>query len=263
MPRRDVVAPAVKVFITGASSGLGAALAAHYAARGAVLGLVARRADRLAATAAGFEPPASVYAVDVADRDGLAAAAADFISRHGTPDVVIANAGISAGTHGGDPADLAVLERILQTNVTGLAATLAPFVEPMRTRGSGTLVGIASVAGFRGLPGSGAYSASKAAAIAWLEALRVELHGSGVRVVTVCPGYIETPMTAVNRFPMPFLISAEHAARRVARAIERGDALTVLPWQMGLAFLFLRRAPAWLFDRLFARAPRKPRGPTG
>jgi short-subunit dehydrogenase len=257
------VAAALRVFITGASSGLGAALAAHYASRGAVLGLVARRVDKLQAIAAGLETPVSVYCADVADREGLGAAAADFSSRHGTPDIVIANAGISAGTQGGNPGDVAVLERVLRTNVTGLAATLTLFVEPMRARGSGTLAGIASVAGFRGIPGSGAYSASKAAAIAWLEALRVELHGSGVRVVTVCPGYIETPMTAVNRFPMPFLISAQDAARRIARAIERGNALAVLPWQMRLAFAFLRLAPAWLFDRLFARAPRKPRGPTG
>ena len=255
------MAPALRVFITGASSGLGAALAAHYASRGAVLGLLARRADRLAEIAATLSTQVSVYAVDVADRDALAAAAADFISRHGTPDIVIANAGISPGTQGDNPGDLAVLERVLQTNVIGFAATLTPFVVPMRRRGSGTLAGIASVAGFRGLPGSGAYSASKAAAIAWLEALRVELHGSGVRVVTVCPGYIETPMTAVNRYPMPFLLSAEDAARRTVRAIERGKALVVLPWQMRLVFLILRYVPAWLFDRLFARAPRKPRGP--
>jgi hypothetical protein len=252
----------LKVFITGASSGLGAALAAHYAARGAVLGLAARRADKLAEVAGALATSVNVYAIDVADREALAVAIADFVSRHGTPDIIIANAGISTGTHGGSAGDLAVLERILQTNVTGLAATLVPFVEPMRARGSGTLVGIASVAGFRGIPGSGAYSASKAAAIAWLEALRVELHGSGVRVVTVCPGYIATPMTAVNRFPMPFLISAEDAARRTARAIERGSALVVLPWQMRLVFLFLRRAPNWLYDRLFARAPRKPRAPS-
>ena len=249
----------LKVFITGASSGLGAALAAHYGARGAVLGLVARRAEKLAEVAVALATPSTVYALDVADRHALAAAAADFCSRHGTPDIVIANAGISAGTDCGNPEDVAALERVLQTNVTGLAATLSPFVEPMRKRRSGALVGIASVAGFRGLPGNGAYSASKAAAINWLEALRVELHGSGVRVVTVCPGYIETPMTEVNRFPMPFLLSAEDAARRIARAIERGSALVVLPWQMRLAFSFLRRAPNWLFDRLFARAPRKPR----
>jgi len=255
------VAAPLKVFITGASSGLGAALAAHYATRGAVLGLAARRADKLAEVTRTLATPASVYVVDVADREALATAAADFATRHGTPDIVIANAGISTGTHGGNVADLATLERVLQTNVTGLAATLSPFVEAMRSRGSGTLVGIASVAGFRGLPGSGAYSASKAAAINWLEALRVELHGSGVRVVTVCPGYIDTPMTAVNRFHMPFLLSAEDAARRIARAIERGSALAVLPWQIGLAFWFLRRAPNWLFDRLFARTPRKPRDP--
>jgi short-subunit dehydrogenase len=251
----------LKVFITGASSGLGAALAAHYAARGAVLGLAARRADKLAEVAAALATTVSVYPVDVADREALAAAIANFVSCHGTPDIVIANAGISTGTHGGSASDLAVLERILQTNVTGLAATLVPLVEPMRARGSGTLVGIASVAGFRGIPGSGAYSASKAAAIAWLEALRVELHGSGVRVVTVCPGYIATPMTEVNRFPMPFLISAEDAARRTARAIDRGGSLVVLPWQMRLVFLFLRHAPNWLYDRLFAGAPRKPRSP--
>ena len=255
------MAAPLKVFITGASSGLGAALAAHYATRGAVLGLAARRADKLAEVTRTLATPASVYVVDVADREALATAAADFATRHGTPDIVIANAGISTGTHGGNVADLATLERVLQTNVTGVAATLSPFVEAMRSRGSGTLVGIASVAGFRGLPGSGAYSASKAAAINWLEALRVELHGSGVRVVTVCPGYIDTPMTAVNRFHMPFLLSAEDAARRIARAIERGSALAVLPWQIGLAFWFLRRAPNWLFDRLFARTPRKPRDP--
>ena len=251
----------LNVFITGASSGLGAALAAHYAARGAVLGLAARSADKLAAVAGTLAIPASVYALDVANREALAAAAADFAVRHGAPDIVIANAGVSAATHGGSAADLAVLERILRTNVTGLAATLAPFVGPMRERGSGTLVGIASVAGFRGLPGSGGYSASKAAAIAWLEALRVELHGSGVRVVTVCPGYIATPMTAVNRFHMPFLLSAEDAARRIARAIGRGSTLVVLPWQMRPAYFFMRHAPNWLFDRLFARAPRKPRAP--
>ena len=247
----------LKVFITGASSGLGAALAAHYASRGAVLGLAARRADKLAEVAAALATPASVYGLDVADRNALVAAAEDFCSRHGTPDIVIANAGISAGTWCSNPEDLAVLERVLRTNVMGLAATLAPFVEPMRKRRSGALVGIASVAGLRGLPGNGAYSASKAAAINWLEALRVELHGSGVRVVTVCPGYIETPMTAVNRFPMPFLISAEDAARRTARAIERGSALVIFPWQMRLVFAFLRRAPAWMFDRIFARTPRK------
>lgn len=251
----------MKVFITGASSGLGAALAAHYAARGAVLGLVARRADKLTEVVRRLAAPASIYVVDVTDREALASAAGDFSSRHGTPDIVIANAGVSAGTRCDSVADVEMLDRVLQTNVVGLATTLALFAEAMRDRGSGTLVGIASVAGFRGLAGNGAYSASKAAAINWLEALRVELHGSGVRVVTVCPGYIDTPMTAANRFPMPFMLSAGDAARRIACAIENGTTLAVLPWQMRLTFWFLRRAPNWLFDRLFARAPRKPPTP--
>ena len=148
----------------------------------------------------------------------------------------------------------------MDTNVLGMVATFQPFVEPMRARASGTLVGIASVAGFRGLPGGGAYSASKSAAITYLESLRVELHGSGVSVVTLCPGYIRTPMTAANRYRMPFLIDADDAARRMARAIDERRRLAVIPWQMALVSLLLRRLPRWLFDRLFARAPRKARG---
>jgi short-subunit dehydrogenase len=129
----------------------------------------------------------------------------------------------------------------------------------MRAAGRGTLAGIASVAGFRGLPGAGAYSASKAAAISWLESLRTELAGSGVAVVTICPGYVDTPMTRVNRYRMPFLLGAEEAARRIARAIERRERFTVIPWQMALAGRVLRWLPPWLYDRLMRNAPRKPR----
>lgn len=248
------------VFITGASSGIGAALAARYAATGASLGLVARRADALAALAGRLAATTATYAADVADHAAMREAAADFIARHGVPDVVIANAGVSAGTLGSEPDDLPVLERILRTNVVGLASTLAPFVAPMRERGGGILAGIASVAGFRGLPGAGAYSASKAAAIAWLESLRVELAGSGVAVVTVCPGYIDTPMTRVNRYRMPFLLDADEGARRIARAIDARRAFAVVPWQMALAGRAMRLLPNALFDALAARAGRKPRG---
>ncbi len=249
----------LRVFITGASSGIGAALAQHYAAQGATLGLAARRAAQRQALADSLYTPVCVYALDVADAAALAAAAQDFIARHGVPDIVIGNAGISAGTRSELAADLAVLSRIMQVNVLGLAATLQPFVAPMRARGSGVLVGIASVAGFRGLPGAGAYSASKSAAITWLEGLRTELYGSGVDVVTICPGFVATPMTAVNRNPMPFLLDAPEAARRIARAIATKKRLAIIPWQMRLVFFFLRRMPNWLYDRLFARAPRKPR----
>jgi short-subunit dehydrogenase len=251
--------PAVKVFLTGASSGLGAALAAHYARQGARLGLLARSVERLQAVAAGIGAEARLYGADVCDAQALGAAAHDFLAAAGIPDLVIANAGVSAGTSCEELQDIDVLSELLRTNVVGLAATLSPFVAPMRRAGRGTLVGIASVAGFRGMPGSGAYCASKSAAITWLESLRLELRGSGVRVVTACPGYIATPMTAINPYRMPFLLSAEQAARRIALAIERGRSLAIIPWQMRLAMLLIRRSPNWLFDPLFARAPRKPR----
>jgi short-subunit dehydrogenase len=183
----------------------------------------------------------------------------DFVLKHGAPDLVIANAGVGVGTRGDDIADAAKLRRVLEVNVIGLAVTLAAFAPAMCRAGGGTLAGIASVAGFRGIAGNGAYSASKAAAIKWLEALRVELRGSGVGVVCVCPGYIDTPMTRVNRFRMPFLLPADEAARRIARAIAARRRLAVVPWQMAAASILLRGVPGWLYDRLAARAPRKPR----
>jgi hypothetical protein len=199
------------------------------------------------------------YQIDVADEAAVAAAAQDFLARFGAPDLVIANAGVSVGTRGDELADVAKLRRVLEVNVTGLAATLAAFAPAMREAGRGTLAGIASVAGFRGLPGAGAYSASKSAAITWLESLRAELHGSGVSVVCVCPGYIDTPMTQVNRYRMPFLLSADESARRIARAIAARRRLAVIPWQMAAVSLLLRAMPGWIYDRLAARAPRKPR----
>lgn len=201
-----------------------------------------------------------MYGLDVADAAALGDAARDFIARFGPPDVVIANAGVSVGTLTEMADDLNAFERVLRTNVLGMVATFQPFVAPLRARGQGRLVGIASVAGIRGLPGAGAYSASKAAVIAYLESLRVELHGTGVKVVTIAPGYIETPMTSVNTYPMPFLLPADQAAVRFARAIEAGVSYTVIPWQMGVVGKLLRLLPNPLFDRLFARAGRKPRG---
>ena len=249
-----------KIFITGASSGIGAALAAHYARQGAVLGLCARRLAPTQALLASLGSEGACYPVDVTAAASLQAAAADFTKRFGVPDVVIANAGIGAGTLTENAEDLAAFRRIMETNVLGMVVTFQPFVGPMRARASGTLVGIASVAGIRGLPGGGAYSASKSAAITYLESLRVELHGSGVSVVTICPGYVRTPLTAQNRYRMPFLIDADDAARRMARVIAAQRRFAVIPWRMGLVAVVLRALPRWLFDRLFARAPRKARG---
>ena len=191
----------------------------------------------------------------------LAAAADTFIDRFGTPDIVIANAGVSRGTSTEHAEDLAAFREVFDTNVLGLVHAFQPFIAAMRAARRGTLVGIASIAGFRGVPGSGAYSASKAAAIAYLESLRVELRGSGIRVVTVCPGYIATPMTSRNPYRMPFLMPADTAARRIANAIARRKRFYVLPWPMALAGRVFRALPRSLYDRVFANAPRKPRRP--
>ncbi len=254
------MSPGLKVFVTGASRGIGAALAARYAGQGATLGLCARRLTPTQAVLSSLRCAGSCYQVDVTDAASLQAAAADFMERFGVPDIVIANAGISVGISSENPEDLPAFRRIMDTNVFGMAATFQPFVAPMRARASGTLVGIASVAGFRGLPGGGAYSASKSAAITYLESLRVELRGSGVAVVTICPGYVRTAMTASNSYRMPFIMDADEAAGRFARVIEGKRRFTVIPWQMALVSLVLRHLPRWLFDRLFARAPRKARG---
>jgi len=207
--------------------------------------------------------PAQVatYAGDVRDAAALAAAAAGFLARFGTPDVVIANAGVSRGTLTDYAEDLPAFRSVLETNVLGLVNAFQPFLAPMRAARRGTLVGVSSLAGFRGIPGSGAYSASKAAAIAYLESLRVELARSGIAVVTICPGYIATPMTAHNPYRMPFLMQPQAAARRIARAIARRRRFYVLPWQMAVAGRVLRSLPRPIYDRIFANAPRKPRRP--
>ncbi len=250
----------MNVFITGASSGIGAALARHYAAQGATLGLFARRGDVLTNFAAELAPAqCATYAGDVRDAAALRLAAENFIARFGVPDIVIGNAGVSRGTLTRYAEDNAVFRHIMDVNVLGLLHALQPFVEPMRAAHRGCLVGIASVAGFRGLPGAAAYSASKAAAISYLESLRVEMRGSGVDILTICPGYIRTPMTARNPYRMPFLLATDKAARLIARAIERRRRFCVLPWQMALLSRVFRYLPRPLYDAVFARAKHKPR----
>jgi len=246
--------------ITGASSGLGLALARYYLERGATVAAFARRGELLQALAANFPGQVYCYTLDVRDSSAVQQAANDFITRAGVPDLVIANAGVSTGTLTEYAEDIDTFQQVMDINVLGIVKTFQPFIAAMRASQRGTLAGIASVAGFRGLPGASAYSASKAAAISYLESLRVELHGSGVKVVTICPGYIKTPMTAANPYPMPFILEADEAARRIVRAIERQTSFAVIPWQMGLAGRALKCMPHWLYDSLFAKAPHKPRG---
>lgn len=250
----------IRVVITGASSGLGLALAQYYLSQSAVLGAIARRADKLKSLYDQFPQQVHCYALDVRDAAAMQAAAQDFIARAGAPDIVIANAGVSVGTLTEHAEDIAAFESVMDINVLGAVKTFQPFHECMRKAGCGSLVGIASVAGFRGLPGASAYSASKAALITYLESLRVELHGSGVRVITICPGYIETPMTDINPYHMPFILPADEAAQRIAQVIENGKSFAVVPWQMGLVGYVLRLLPNRLYDFLFSKAPHKPRG---
>jgi short-subunit dehydrogenase len=247
------------VFITGASSGLGAALAKQYAAQGHTLGLLARRRDRLHELASSLPGRHYLYVVDVQDRAELHAAAYNFIEQVGEVDVVIACAGISAGTLTEQTDDFAVFKAIFETNVMATVSTFEPFVPQMIKRRTGTLVGIASVAGVRGLPGAGAYSASKSAVTTYCESLRLELKPHNVGVVTIAPGYIRTEMTAKNPYQMPFLMDAEVFATKALSAIQQQKSYVVIPWQMGVVGKLMRLLPNWLYDRLAVNAPRKPR----
>ena len=250
------------VYITGASSGIGQALARRYYQAGYRLALVARRGAEVQAWARSEGIDAancSVHAADVRDIDAIAAAGRACIAAQGLPDVVIANAGISLGIDTAIFEDLEVMRRTYETNNLGMAATFQPFIAPMCERGAGRLVGIASVAGIRGLPGHGAYCSSKAAVISYLESLRGELRPSGVRVVTVLPGYIATPLTAQNRYSMPFLMQPDAFADRAFDTIAAGTSYRVIPWQMGVVARLLRGLPNAVFDRLLVGRARKHR----
>lgn len=250
------------IFITGASSGIGQALAWRYYQAGYTLALVARRMEEIQAWAQSQALDATryrIYRADVSDIESIVAAGQACLAELGLPDVVIANAGISVGMDTGVRSDLDVMVRTFNTNNVGLAATFHPFVRAMEQRGSGALVGIGSVAGIRGLPGHGAYCASKAAVINYCESLRGELRSSGVKVVTLCPGYIDTPLTRQNRYSMPFLMQPEAFAERAYDAIAQGATYRVIPWQMGWVAKALRALPNGVFDKVLAGRPRKRR----
>lgn len=250
------------VFITGASSGIGQALARRYYDEDYQLALAARRTSEIeswAQTQGLAHDRWAVYGADVSDVNSIVAAGAACIAAQGVPDVVIANAGISIGVDTAVRDDIDVIARTFATNNIGLAATFNPFVAAMVQRGSGRLVGIGSVAGIRGLPGHGAYCASKAAVISYCESLRGELRASGVKVVTICPGYIDTPLTRENRYSMPFLMSAGDFAQQAFQVIQSGASYRVIPWQMGVVAKLLRLLPNALYDKVLAGRPRKHR----
>lgn len=260
-----------KVFITGASSGIGQALAreyaAHYTNKHITLGLVGRKYDALQKLADELKTQhgatCAIYALDVRDSAALQTAAGDFITRFGTPNIVIAGAGVSRGTLTEHQEDIAAFQAIMDINVMGMVHTFNPFITGMRENSNNhetaQLVGIASVAGIRGLPGGGAYSASKAATISYLESLRVEMKTYDIQVTTVTPGYIRTPMTDINDYKMPFLMDVGIFAKKFLEAVENKRRFIIIPWQMGWVAKLMRFIPPVLWDWMVLKAPHKER----
>lgn len=250
------------IFITGASSGIGQAMAWRFYQAGYSLALVARRTQEMEqwVTQRGVTAERhQIYSADVSSIGSIVAVAQRCLQSQGVPDVVIACAGVSIGMDTAERSDLDVMARTFATNNIGMAATFHAFIDPMVQRGSGTLVGIGSVGGIRGLPGHGAYCSSKAAVISYCESLRGELRPSGLKVVTICPGYIDTPLTEKNRYTMPFLMQPDVFADKAFAAIEAGATYQVIPWQMGWVAKLMRALPNWVFDKAFAGRPRKRR----
>ncbi len=250
------------IFITGASSGLGQAVALRYYQAGYRLALVARRTTEMEQWAQQQHLQTdryAIYAADVAEINSIVQAGESCLQRQGLPNVVFASAGVSIGMDSAVRSDLEVMARTFAINNTGLAATFHPFIAGMVQRGSGALVGVASVAGIRGLPGHGAYCASKAGVINYCESLRGELRSSGVKVITITPGYIDTPLTRKNRYKMPFLMAPEAFADKAFQTIQDSISYRVIPWQMGWVAKLLRLLPNALFDKVLSGRPRKHR----
>ena len=260
----------LRIVITGASSGIGQALAKSYARRyGAhcTLALIARNQSSLTTLqneiTCAHASQVHCYVADVRNAGRMQTIAQTFLNEVGTPHIVIGNAGVSRGTLTEYQEDIAAFQAVFDTNVMGLVHTFQPFIAAMKTAAGknepAQLVGIASVAGIRGLPGSGAYSASKAAAITYLESLRVEMQLNNIRVTTISPGYIRTPMTDINTYAMPFLMDVDVFADKALNTIAKSKRYSVIPWQMGIVARLLRLIPAWLWDHLTKKAPHKAR----
>jgi short-subunit dehydrogenase len=254
-----------RALITGASSGLGEGLARLYGAPGATIGLVGRREEALRKLAAELEQKGArplIYPADVRDTEIMAETARHFFEHAGGCDVVIANAGIGEGRRD-QRFDSRAAAEVLHVNVIGLTNTLLPWVELMRAQGSGTLVGMASIAGYRAIVGSLSYSASKAAVMTFMEGLQMELDGTGVHAMAICPGFVRTPLTDKNDFKMPFRIECDDACLRMKKAIDAKKRHYTFPLPMLLAAQLMRVAPQWVLKRSSPRWRERKRAQLG
>ncbi|NOZ75392.1 MAG: SDR family NAD(P)-dependent oxidoreductase [FCB group bacterium] len=243
-----------RVFITGASSGLGAAMAREYARRGATIGLASRRKPEMEVLADEIHQAGGtsfIYVLDVSDYSACREAAESFLESTGGIDTVIANAGVS-GTDGITSGDLHKIKTILDTNISGVVHTLFSFLPTLRKQKSGRVVFISSVAGYRALPGRSGYSASKAAIRFLADGWRPVLARDSISLTTICPGFIKTPMTEDHSFPMPFLMDAETAAKKMIAAIDARKRIYIFPWQWRSVIPLMKSIPASWIDWLFS-----------
>ncbi len=245
------------VFLTGASSGIGEALAIALAKRGAVLGLFARRKELLEDLAdrcrsAGGE--ARVFAGDVTDEAAVFEAADDLRSEFGRIDVLIANAGISGNDEETKNYSPLGVKKVIEINLLGAVNSVHAVIPKMVERGEGQIVAISSLAGFRGLPRSAAYSASKAGMTAFFESVRLDVASKGISVTIIQPGFIKTPLTAGRASKMPFIMELEDSIPHFIRAIEKKKKFAAFPWQLATVVRAGKFMPAWMYDRIAGRA---------
>ena len=239
--------------ITGSSSGIGRALARALARSGCRVGLIARREPLLRDLEAEIRAAGGVAAsapADVADRSGLRRAFMDLTRALGPADLVVANAGVGVPTTL-EPMNIAAIEEMIRVNVLGVIYTIEASLPSMLERGQGQIAAISSLSAYKGMPGESAYCASKAAVNSYMEGLRVQVRGRGIGVSTICPGFVKTPMTAIDDFPMLFAMEADEAARRIIRALRKRAKVANFPWQTTALVRLSRLAPDWALARIF------------
>ena len=243
-----------RIFITGASSGIGEALAIEYAKRGAILGLSARRTEKLNNVAKNCEDLGAkkvlVYTLDVTDEKESTNILNQFLKDAQGIDIVIANAGVaySDKISSGDPTQI---NKVILTNVIGVTNSIIPFIPKMKEEQSGKIVIISSIASFRPIAFHAGYSASKAAVRMIADSWRMALKNYNIQLTSICPGFIVSEMTDVNKFPMPFLLQTDDAARKMVKAIDKGKKTYVLPWQMRMIIYLTRWLPTPLYYKIF------------